>query len=1039
MPVRAATGLSRRRDSFRAGREAASMALSGIQQPDLILVFASVTYAHDQVLRGVRSVTGETPVLGGSSFGEMTERGWEDGSVCLMALALEGIELSLGLGQESDRDPLRAGETAANSVLVSGQPAASCHGLGLLVAEMRANEQPLLGIQRVLGAKFPLFGGCCSGDRRAPIADPNFSQGYQFFNDQVYRHAVPLAVLSGDFSTSHAVAHGWEPLGTEVDLGRVEGNIVHEIDHEPALSFYIRHLGHAQPTAFPLGFVKDGHLVLRAARGMVDEAIVFTAPIPAGSRVRITRGGRSDILRSSEDATRRAVEELGRDRVRAALVVSCVSRRTVLGTRVVQEAEAIRRVLGEEIPLLGFYAAGEYAPPVQHSMYHNCTFCLCLIGDRIPEPEPGRLDTTPSAVHPIRVPELRRAAEPLDQDRRRVLLIVERTDLATQCREAVAGLTHEFEWRRDWDHVEDSLEPEYAQVVICEARHADRIGQLLWLNPAIQAVVLLPPRPSSAPGCAEEYASEQAACVAGSCRLPVHGSELRFLVDRALITSQLHVEKERTERELGRLRRGLHSAEDAVETSEKLLTETYRTIETANRDMRIVLDNVQQGLVTLDRAGVMAQGRSKAMDALLGEWPGPVRFCDYLARCSAPLGQLFGLAWEQVATGLLPLEVTTDLLPKQWMVGGRHLRFEYVPVQHSGSDSDCIDAMVVVVTDATAEVAKREAEAEQKEAMEVFQRIIRDPDGVDQFAADASQMVHRLTRSDQEQERDSVVIRRLLHTLKGNCGIMGLSRVAVTCHQLEDELATWRPTAGLTPAQGRRLLEAWRSVAKVIESFQSQRGDEIAIPRDAIRALSERAARGVSSQQIAAEIRTLLHEPVRKRLVRLAESARALACRLHKDPVEVVVQSEDLRLEQGKWSPLWNDLVHLIRNALDHGIKAPSEREGDQVLPQLKLEAFRQGSAFTVKVSDNGRGVDWASVAAKAAQMGLPASTTAELTAALFVDELTTRKETTDTSGRGIGLAAVRRTVERLGGVIAVTSPAGEGTTVTLRFEGVWG
>ena len=174
----------------------------GIEKAGIhILVFAGVVHDHSRVLEGVRSVAGNTPLLGGSAFGEMTERGLEDGSVSLMALALGGAELSVGLGTQTDRDPLSAGEAAARSARDSLSNRTAAGRLGLLIAEMRANEQPLLGIQAALGADFPLFGGCCSGNRRAPITDPAFSQGYQYCNHQVHRHGVPLAMLQGEFAT----------------------------------------------------------------------------------------------------------------------------------------------------------------------------------------------------------------------------------------------------------------------------------------------------------------------------------------------------------------------------------------------------------------------------------------------------------------------------------------------------------------------------------------------------------------------------------------------------------------------------------------------------------------------------------------------------------------------------------------------------------------------------------------------------------------------------------------------------------------------
>ena len=1021
MTVQAATGSSTRRDSYRAGQDAAREAVAGGRRADLVLLCAAVLHDHDAVLRGVRSIVGDAPIIGGSSFGEMTERGFSDDSVIVMVLTLDDIALSLAVGDGTDQAPEEAGESAARTV--GDTPLDQGGGqLGLLVAEMRADERPLLGMQRVLGTDFPLFGGCCSGNRHAPITDAAFSLGYQYSRDRVTQHAVALAVLRGRFSTAFGVAHGWQLLGTEVVVGRTEGSTVYEIDGEPALDFYARFLGDAQPTAFPLGVVGDDHVVLRSARAVADDrGVTFTAPIPTGCKVRLTRGNRADILASSEAATRRAMARLPWGRPRAALVVSCISRRTMLGTRVRQELEGVRRALGADVPLFGFYAAGEYAPRSNRSMYHNCTFCLCLIGEPTESHDSSRV---PDVSHRIDTASSR--SETQTSARQRVLLVVEDTDVATQCTTALQGLADELVWCQEPAAIERQLEPEYAQVVVFEAHHGARISPYLRDNPAIRTVVL-----ARVPATDWTSAAEIPGFVA-YCHLPLAAEELRFWVGRAQQMGRTSIEHREVDCRLQRALRELKSAEDAVETSERLLTETYRAIEVASRNMRVVLDNVQQGFVTLDREGFIAPGWSRAIERLLGPCTGGQQFAAYLGRSNRALGQLFGLAWDQVMAGILPLEVTMDLLPRQWIVGPRHLRLEYVPVQGECADPDSPEGVVVVVTDATAEVKKREAEAQQQEAMEIFQQMIRDPDGVTQFARDATKLVEWLTRDNEQEERDPVVIRRVLHTLKGNCGVMGLHRMAATCHDLEDDLAV-RSLPGLTPDQSASLRQAWRTVADVITSFQAQRGDEIAVSRKTIQTLSDKAAQGIPGREMAAEIRTLLHDPVRRRLERLADSARALAKRLGKDPLEVIVQVDDLRLESRRWDPLWTDLVHAVRNAVDHGIRVASG--STTTTPRITLRAVREGRTFSVSVADNGPGVDWERVAAKATQLDLPATTRADLTAALFADSFTTRPDTTETSGRGVGLSALRRTVERLGGTLEIHSEQGRGTILTAEFE----
>jgi two-component system chemotaxis sensor kinase CheA len=87
-----------------------------------------------------------------------------------------------------------------------------------------------------------------------------------------------------------------------------------------------------------------------------------------------------------------------------------------------------------------------------------------------------------------------------------------------------------------------------------------------------------------------------------------------------------------------------------------------------------------------------------------------------------------------------------------------------------------------------------------------------------------------------------------------------------------------------------------------------------------------------------------------------------------------------------------------------------------------------------ISVSDDGRGIDWDALRARAVKLGLPSETQSDLELALFADGVSTAKEATDTSGRGVGMAALREAVAALGGTIDLETKRGEGTTLRLRF-----
>lgn len=130
----------------------------------------------------------------------------------------------------------------------------------------------------------------------------------------------------------------------------------------------------------------------------------------------------------------------------------------------------------------------------------------------------------------------------------------------------------------------------------------------------------------------------------------------------------------------------------------------------------------------------------------------------------------------------------------------------------------------------------------------------------------------------------------------------------------------------------------------------------------------------------------------------------------------------------------------MVRNAVDHGIESSDDRErqGKPAAGALGLAAAVEAGTLAVTITDDGRGVDWARVAEKAAERGLPHRSQAELTQALFADGLSTRDVASAISGRGIGLAAVREAVLALGGTISVSSVAGEGTQFRIVLPMTW-
>jgi chemotaxis protein histidine kinase CheA len=170
--------------------------------------------------------------------------------------------------------------------------------------------------------------------------------------------------------------------------------------------------------------------------------------------------------------------------------------------------------------------------------------------------------------------------------------------------------------------------------------------------------------------------------------------------------------------------------------------------------------------------------------------------------------------------------------------------------------------------------------------------------------------------------------------------------------------------------------------------------------------------------------------------MRAAEQAQAIAKRLGKPTLRIALEDNGVRLDPVHWAGFWTSFVHLIRNAIDHGIELPEQREQVGKAPEgsLTLRTELTADAFYVVLSDDGRGIDWAAIADKAHKLGLPYQTHEALVEALFADGLTTRSEVSEYSGRGVGMGVLREACRSRGGELRVESRSGQGTTVEFRF-----
>jgi HPt (histidine-containing phosphotransfer) domain-containing protein/HAMP domain-containing protein len=475
-------------------------------------------------------------------------------------------------------------------------------------------------------------------------------------------------------------------------------------------------------------------------------------------------------------------------------------------------------------------------------------------------------------------------------------------------------------------------------------------------------------------------------------------------------------------------------------------TVAQRTVQLSERNasFKLILDNARDGMLTVDLAGNLGSERSVAVARWLGEHGTSPAFADYVRAHDPGFAADFESGIQQVADDLLPLEVALAQLPQSLKLrpleggeqGGsaatgtrvsRLLRAHYQPI----FEAERVSRLLIVLSDATAELAAQKATAAQEEALRIFHACQHDRAGFLGFVLEAREMVESIRKDD---GRSSVELARTIHTLKGNCALFGVFSLAALCHEIEHRMAEHR--GPLSRVDIEQLLQAWEEVLVIVSEFTGESGArKLEVLDDEYATLFQSIARGTPRRELLVAIAKWTLEPVQRHFARLAEQARSTAKRLGKE-LTVQIEANDLRLCGRTWAPVWSTLAHVIRNAVDHGIEGAQERvaAGKSPAGRLQLRAEHRDGQFRIEIADDGRGIDWSRVAAKAAQRGLPCETRRDLDEALFTDGISTKEVVTNISGRGVGMATVRAECRTLGGEVDIQSASGAGTLVRCSF-----
>ncbi len=441
-----------------------------------------------------------------------------------------------------------------------------------------------------------------------------------------------------------------------------------------------------------------------------------------------------------------------------------------------------------------------------------------------------------------------------------------------------------------------------------------------------------------------------------------------------------------------------------------------------DRRIQLLLGSTGDGLLPVNELGQVTGGISSRVES----WFGPVEegkfFWDIIAEDSERSLEI-ELGFEQIVAGILPFDVAVSQAVSIVHIRGQVLGIDYREVFDEGKRT----GFLLVIRDITSELAREKSEAETKEFGQILSNAMRDQHSFSRFIEETRNSLALAAAADVD---DSTRV-RVLHTVKGNTSIFGFERFSQQVHEAEGLLLSGEHARNVVP----KLQQVWE---QRVQQFQ-----EIIVGRDDVWISKREHNRHIAHltnndalQRLVPEVKRWRFESAYRNLEQLAKGANRLASRLKKAVDVQIDADQELRLDADHFGKIWSSLIHVIRNAIDHGIELPELRKsvGKAVTGSLKLSCQIDAGLVTISIVDDGAGIDWKRIARKAAEEGMPNDTSEALIDALFTDGLSSREDANDISGRGVGMGALKAAVEEENGSITVQSEQGQGTQITLAI-----
>ena len=475
-----------------------------------------------------------------------------------------------------------------------------------------------------------------------------------------------------------------------------------------------------------------------------------------------------------------------------------------------------------------------------------------------------------------------------------------------------------------------------------------------------------------------------------------------------------------------------------------------------NNSLSTIMESLGEGLLFFGADGICSDVYSRASKDIFGRSPADIAIWELLqldAGDASEMQTLLNIVFN--ADTAMSFEDMMALAPDRYSQGDKDILLSYRPVTDSDGQ---LKAIVMVAMDRTRESqAIKQAIQKEKEASRII-RISRNRNAFIRLIINLRALFDDLDGA-LTGEAALPQFKRDIHTFKGLAGSFYLTHLADCLHNLETRLAGQNRDRTLEICRTERepvfrhLDQASKTAAELFGAAFEQRGTTRTIPASQLAAfgtsLHELVAGGATADQVQRLfLEQLASVSIRESLSGFTLQLQELSDRVGKRLYPLRFEGQDCRIVMDIYGDVIQSLVHAGRNIVDHGIEDPNLRQqlgkdpAGQVTVTTALEDRNGAEWLLLIITDDGGGIDTEKLRKRLVEKGIidadAGLSDQELIRYVFHDEVSTARTSSQTSGRGIGMSAIKAAVEALDGTVDMVSAPGKGCTLTLAMPYIW-